>query len=207
MSQSRDSETMQGAAKKTITSDDMHAFVTNDAMHGLLRLPKVRMGMRGITRPKFVDIMVTRPGREVGVTVKHDRERRLMYADCYHTMRETNNQAPHGFVTTHRESDNQLLSFVPFLQYKQGEEIVFAFHSEMYDKTALLVVEDEADMPNANCFISTYGDSYDFSGVCSFCGTHGRYRKCPCKMTEYCSPKCQKQHWKAHKTICTHVKA
>ncbi len=69
-------ETMQVAAKMNITSGDMHMFVMNDAMHGLLRLPKVRMGMRGITRPKFVDIMVTRPGSEVGVMLKHDRERR-----------------------------------------------------------------------------------------------------------------------------------
>lgn len=42
--------------------------------------------------------------------------------------------------------------------------------------------------------------------VCAGClRTHPggvRMRCCPCKEVYYCSEKCQRAHWKEHKTVC-----
>lgn len=37
------------------------------------------------------------------------------------------------------------------------------------------------------------------------CKTGARLRCSACKKAEYCSKKCQKQHWKDHKSFCKHV--
>ena len=42
--------------------------------------------------------------------------------------------------------------------------------------------------------------------MCTGCGTHdpgGRMRKCArCMLVRYCSPECQRAHWKTHKKVC-----
>ena len=42
----------------------------------------------------------------------------------------------------------------------------------------------------------------DFSLPCSCCGAHGQTKRCSCKAVRYCSTRCQKAHWPAHKPSC-----
>ena len=37
---------------------------------------------------------------------------------------------------------------------------------------------------------------------CSFCGKEGKQKKCSVCRIPYCSPECQKEDWKNHKTLC-----
>lgn len=41
------------------------------------------------------------------------------------------------------------------------------------------------------------------SKSCAFYATENCFKKCSgCKEVFYCSPECQKKHWKVHKQIC-----
>ena len=56
-------------------------------------------------------------------------------------------------------------------------------------------IEDGCDPP-----------SQEVHNICFFCRKRGNIRKCTkCFTAGYCSPECQKRHWKKHKKICSQL--
>ena len=176
-----------------VASEPYH---TEAAMQSLLMQPKVLMDMRIITEQDTNEMCI--------VTLKSGREQhasadvRALCLECLQTMRAEKDPRPSAVVTT-----AGLRSFVPCLTVDVKGQRVYAFRAEAH--ALFLVATDEAHRSIATDMIASWGKAHSYGGVCSFCGAAGRFRKCPCKATHYCSAKCQNQHWKAHKTVCSHV--
>lgn len=186
-----------------VTTDDMAPFVTDAAMSSLLRSPAVVRDMTFIKTTPADSFVLAKATARRGVVAQCDS--REQYANCIQALHADNSTLPHGFVTRRCGVTNQLLSFVPYLVGAYGGEVVYAFHHKEWAKAVLLAVPDSAYLSNVHGFISATGNNHRFAGVCSFCGTPGSHRRCPCEAVHYCGTECQNLHWSSHKTVCLHL--
>ena len=174
-------------------------------MQTLLKKPEVLEDMRYIAEQTFDDIIIVMTtGKDEPVIQEASSAIQDMCARSFKVFQDAKDTEPCGTVSCWDEDG--ALHYVPYLAFDVDVQRVYAFRLDGDEnQVSFLVATDESLYTVAGKTIANIGKPHDFSRVCSFCGAAGRFRKCPCKMTNYCSTKCQHQHWKAHKTVCMHV--
>ena len=184
----------------------MYPFVTEEAIHIIARSPSVIGDLCKIPRQSFdetliVRVSLSRPGGCIALS----GAQRDKYAEGFQAMQRQ--QATINVVTRHDPKDGgKLQGFVICALVGVGLEHLYAFcwHGGPGDeRISLAVASDERE---ARKFISEVGKVHSLAGGCCWCGSKGKFKRCPCKAVWYCNGDCQTQHWKLHTPKCAFQK-
>ncbi len=84
--------------------------------------------------------------------------------------------------------------------------IRYATHLMMLSSDRIIKIEEVVRFLPTPVEVSRYllGEAIDFFYCCCWCGRTPALCLCSrCQVTRYCSPVCQKAHWKIHKDACS----
>ena len=182
--------------------DLLHPFVSRLALETILNSPLLETDLGGLALQSYDQTLVVRVGH--GKPTLLSCSDRVKYVNVFLRILLEGGEIP-GVLTSCRSSDETAKpeGFVLSGRAKLGKEKLFVFRDRDRESVSVMVAPD---VLTATRILSNVGKLHSFKRICCWCGSEGKFKKCPCKLAWYCNGDCQNQHWRTHKPKCTFQK-